>query len=149
MADKLGTFEIFVFFAQGKTLHLRNCRLASSFLPASSPGEMLQVRIICGEAVAGIPAEELGKLSDIRGLKTCLIELHGLVPRFRQRLLVHGEILEKTTMLHSPMHLHLLFVLPFADVCQSQVHALAAAAECGSNAKSRVHAAVASRSRPA
>ena len=94
---------------------------------------MLQVRMLSGEAVASIPAEELEELSDISGLKKRLSQLQGLAPRFRQRLLLRGEILEETATLHSPMGMHLV-CLPFADVSQSQVNDLAAAAERGSYA---------------
>ena len=113
-------------------LKARHCILAS-FLPVSSSGKMLQVRMLSGEAVASIPAEELEELGDISGLKKRLSQLQGLAPRFRQRLLLRGEILEETATLHSPMDLHLV-CLPFADVSQSQVNDLAAAVERGSYA---------------
>ena len=63
---------------------------------------MLRGGMCSGELATSILAEELEELCDIRGLKQRLSLLHGLVPRFRQRLLLHGEILEETVELHSP-----------------------------------------------
>ena len=57
-----------------------------------------------------------------------------MLPRFRQRLLLHDEVLEETANVHSPTDLHLL-LLPFAVVSQSRANDLAAAAERGSARK--------------
>ena len=84
--------------------------------------------MLSGEAVTSIPVEEV---QDVKGLKQRLNQLHGLPPRFRQRILFHGETLEDTVMLNSPMNLDLV-LLTFADVSQRQVEDLAYAAEQGS-----------------
>ena len=78
---------------------------------------MLRIRVLSGEALTSIPVEEV---HDVRGLKQCLNQQHGLPPRFRQRVLLHGEMLEDTANLDSPMDLDLV-VLAFADVSQSDV----------------------------
>eukprot|EP00439_Symbiodinium_sp_Y106_P077048 s701_g16.t1 len=86
--------------------------------------KVLQVWTFSGESesVARLPSGKLEELSNIRGLKQHLSQLHGVLPRFRQRLLLRDEILEETDMLirpwHSPMDLHLV-LLPFAVVSQS------------------------------
>ena len=85
------------------------------------------MRLISGEALTSIPVEEI---HDVRGLKQRLNQLHGLPPRFRQRLLLHGEMLEDTAKLDSPMDLDLV-VLAFADVSQSEVDNLSFHAEEG------------------
>ena len=86
--------------------------------------------------MADISGEELEELRDIRGLKTCLNQLHGFPPRFRQRLLHHGESLEETAILAFSMDLDLV-VLPFADLSGSPMDDLAIAASAGRLARSR------------
>ena len=44
---------------------------------------MLRVRMVSGQEVASVSAEEVG---NVRGLKRRLHQLFGLPPRFRQRL---------------------------------------------------------------
>ena len=65
----------------------------------------------------------LGELSNVRSLKQQLTHLHGLPPRFRQRLLRGGENLDDTAELDSPMNLDLV-LLPFAEVSETQVNDL-------------------------
>ena len=89
---------------------------------------MLQVRLLSGEAVTSIPVEEI---CDVRSLKQLLTQLHGLPPRFRQRVLAHGKDLEDSATLDSPMDLRLV-LLSFTDVPQSQVDDLTAIAQQGS-----------------
>ena len=89
---------------------------------------MLQLRMLSGEAVTSIPVEEV---QDVKGLKQHLNRLHGLPPRFRQRILFRGETLKDTVRLDSAMNLDLV-LLTFADVSQQQVEDLADAAEQGS-----------------
>ena len=89
---------------------------------------MLQVRLLSGEAVTSIPVEEI---CDVRSLKQLLTQLHGLPPRFRQRVLAHGKDLEDSATLDSPMDLCLV-LLSFTDVPQSQVDDLTAIAQQGS-----------------
>ena len=69
---------------------------------------MLQIKMLSGEGVASIPVEGT---NDVRGLKQKLNELHGLPPRFRQRVLLHGESLEDTVKLDCPMDLDLVLLL--------------------------------------
>ena len=73
---------------------------------------MLQLRMLTGDALTSIPVEEI---HDVKGLKLRLNQRHGLPPRFRQRVLFHGEILEDAMTLDSPMNLDLV-LLTFADV---------------------------------
>ena len=81
---------------------------------------MLHVRMLSGSEVASVP---LGELSNVRSLKQQLTHLHGLPPRFRQRLLCRGENLDDTAELDCPMNLDLV-LLPFADVSDEQVNEL-------------------------
>ena len=70
----------------------------------------------------------------MRGLKQHLTQLHGLPPRFRQRVLFLGESLEDAERLDSPMDLDVV-LLTFADVSEGQAEELAAAAAKGSIAE--------------
>ncbi|CAE7876403.1 ANKRD50 [Symbiodinium sp. KB8] len=90
--------------------------------------KMLQVKMLSGEALTSIPVEEV---HDVKGLKQHLTQLHGLPPRFRQRVFFHGEILEEDVKLDSSMNLDLV-VLTFSDVSEGQAEKLAAAASQGS-----------------
>ena len=89
---------------------------------------MLQLRMLSGEAVTSIPVEEI---QDVKGLKQRLTQLHGLPPRFRQRVLFNGENLKDEMTLDYPLDLELV-LLTFADVSQSQMLDLEAAATQGS-----------------
>ena len=95
---------------------------------------MLRIGMLSGEMLTGIPAEELEELRDVRGLKQRLKQSHGLVPRFRQRLLFDGESLAETALLHAPMDLCLV-LLPFVAVSEKQVDDLASAAWRGAMAE--------------
>ena len=97
---------------------------------------MLRVFMLSGELVADIPEEELEKLSDVKSLKQHLNQVQGVGPRFRQRLLRQGESLKETAMLDSAVDPYLV-VLPVADVSQSQVENMVAAAGWGSVAPGR------------
>ena len=81
---------------------------------------MLRIRMLSGSEVANVPVEER---SNVRSLKQQLTHQHGLPPRFRQRLLRHGENLDDTAELDSPVNLDLV-LLPFADVSEAQVNDL-------------------------
>ena len=89
---------------------------------------MLHIRMISGEVVTSLAVEELDA---VRDLKDRLNQRHGMPPRFRQRILFHGKSLDDTTQLDSAMDLDLV-LLTFADVTQSQVDDLTAAAAEGS-----------------
>ncbi|CAE7234845.1 XBAT32, partial [Symbiodinium natans] len=54
---------------------------------------MLQIRMLSGEVMA-VPVEEV---SSVRDVKQRLHRLHGLPPRFRQRLLLQGASLDDAT----------------------------------------------------
>ena len=90
--------------------------------------KMLQVRMVSGEALTSIPVDEV---HDVKGLKQRLTQLHGLPPRFRQRVFCHRENLEEAVRLDSPMDLDLV-LLTLSDVSERQVEELAAAATQGS-----------------
>ena len=61
--------------------------------------------MISGEVLAAIPVEEL---SSVRELKRHLRQMHGLPPRFRQRLILKGSNLDDAEKLDSPMDLGLV-----------------------------------------
>ena len=83
--------------------------------------------MLSGEAVTSIAVEEI---CDVRGLKRRLHQLHGLPPRFRQRVLAHAQDLEDSVPLDSPMDLDLV-LLSFTDVSESQGDNLVDAARRG------------------
>ena len=51
---------------------------------------MLRIRMLSGEEVTSIPLEEVGSVKEV---KQRLHQLHGLPPRFRQKLLLQGACL--------------------------------------------------------
>ena len=55
--------------------------------------KMLHINMLSGEELAKIPVEDS---HDVRSLKQRLSQLVGLPPRFRRRLLLHGETLADT-----------------------------------------------------
>ena len=69
---------------------------------------MLQLKMLSGEVLTRIPVDEI---QDVKGLKQRLTQLHGLPPRFRQRVLFHGESLNDTVTLDSPMDLDIVLLL--------------------------------------
>ena len=79
----------------------------------------------------------VGEVSDVRSLKRRLSRLHGLPPRFRQRLLCDGTALEDAEELDSPLDLQLV-LLPFADASHPQVYKLATAAQNGASAEAGI-----------
>ncbi|CAE7216287.1 ANKRD1 [Symbiodinium sp. KB8] len=78
---------------------------------------MHRVEMLSGEALS-IPVNE--EVHDVRGLKQRLNQQHGFPPRFRQRVFLHGQMLEDTATLDSPMDLKIV-VVDFAEVSQSEV----------------------------
>ena len=76
---------------------------------------MLQIQVLSGEIVARITVEELEELSDVRSLKRRLNQFHGMATRFRQRVFLHGEILEDTAKLELSVDLTLV-LLPQTDI---------------------------------
>ena len=77
-----------------------------------------------------IPVREL---SDVKSLKQRLQQVHGLPPRFRQRISSCGSILDDTAKLDSPMDLELV-LLPCSVASQPQADELVTAAHSASEA---------------
>ena len=96
-----------------------------------APSRMLRVRMLSGEEVASLPVEEV---SNVLELKRRLHQLHGLPPRFRQRLLLQGANLDDAHTFDSPLDLDLV-LQPFSSVCQTQLDELLPAARDGSVGK--------------
>ena len=88
---------------------------------------MLRIRMLSGALVASIPVAEV---SNVREVKQRLHSLHGLPPRFRQRLLFQGASLDDAANLDSPMDLDLV-LQEFSDAAQAQADELVAAARDG------------------
>ena len=87
---------------------------------------MLRIRMLSG-AVVSMPVEEV---SCVREAKRRLQQLHGMPPRFRQRLCLHGTNLDDATELDSPLELDLM-LQPFSDTSETEVNELVAAARDG------------------
>lgn len=75
-----------------------------------------------------IPVREL---SDVKSLKQRLQQVHGLPPRFRQRISSRGSILEDTAKLDSSMDLELV-LLPCSVASQAQADELVTATHSAS-----------------
>ena len=87
---------------------------------------MLRIRMLSGEEV-NMP---VGEVSCVREAKRRLHQLHGVPPRFRQRLILHGTNLDDAYELDSPLELDLI-LQPFSDTSETQVKELVAAARDG------------------
>ena len=70
---------------------------------------MLCVRLLSGEA-STVPLGDDLDLSDVKGLKQHLHQLHGMPLRFRQRLLLHGQILDDEAKLDLSVELELILL---------------------------------------
>ena len=68
---------------------------------------------------------------DVRALKQHLNQLHGLPPRFRQRLLFHSKCLEDTATLQPGMELELVMLAFIPNPSLDEVQELIAAARAG------------------
>ena len=90
---------------------------------------MLRIRRISGEELAITLEEDL--VPDVRALKQYLNQLHGLPPRFRQRLLLHGQCLEDTATLPPGMELELAVLAFMPNRSTYEVQEFAAAARAG------------------
>ena len=66
------------------------------------------IRRVSGEELTITLQEDL--FPDVRALKQQLNQLHGLAPRCRQRLLLHGQCLEDTATLQPGMELELVIL---------------------------------------
>ena len=91
---------------------------------------MLRIRMLSGDEVVDIPVREL---SDVKSLKKRLQQVHGLPPRFRQRISSRGSILEDTAKLDSSMDLELV-LLPCSVASQAQADELVTATHSASEA---------------
>ena len=69
---------------------------------------MLRISRMSGEELTIVLEEDL--IPNVRALKQHLNLLQGLPPRFRQRLLFHGQCLEDTASLHPGMELELVLL---------------------------------------
>ena len=89
---------------------------------------MLHIRMLSGEEVTSIPVEEV---STVQELKRRLHQLHGLPPRFRQRLLCQGSMMDDADKLDSSLDLELV-LCPFSGASLTQREELITAAGDGS-----------------
>ena len=90
---------------------------------------MLQIRRISGEELTIMLEEDL--IPDVRALKQHLNQLHDLPPRFRQRLVLHGQCLEDTATLHSAMELELVVLGFVTNPSPDELQQFTAAAGAG------------------
>ena len=90
---------------------------------------MLWIRRLSGEELTTALEEDL--LPDVRALKRRLNQLHGLPPRFRQRLLLHGKCLEDAATLHPGMELELILLAFIPNPSLDAVQEFTAAACAG------------------
>ncbi|CAE7313729.1 mask, partial [Symbiodinium microadriaticum] len=97
--------------------------------PLEPPPELLRVWKASGEEMASLPVEQL---SDVKALKRYLEPLCG-TPRFRQRLLNDGVMLDDGAVLNSPLDLQLV-LLRFSDASDRMDTNLSKAAEEGMEA---------------
>ena len=95
---------------------------------------MLRIRMLSGEEVTTMPVEEVGS---VREVKQRLHQLHGLPPRFRQRLIFQGTNLDDADKLDSPLDL-ILVVLSYSSPSQTEGKELTDATKNGSLEKAGV-----------
>ncbi|CAE7573519.1 mask [Symbiodinium sp. CCMP2456] len=94
--------------------------------PLEPTPELVRVWKTSGEEIASLPVDEL---SDVKALKRYLEPLCG-TPRFRQRLLNDGVMLDDGAVLNSPLDLQLV-LLRFSDASDNMDANLSKAAEEG------------------
>ena len=94
------------------------------------------IRRVSGEELT-ITLEE-DSVPDVRALKQLLNQGHGLPPRFRQRLLLHGQCLEDTDTLHSAMELELVVLAFIPNRSPDEVQEFTAAGGAGHFDKVRI-----------
>ncbi|CAE7235362.1 rsph10b, partial [Symbiodinium sp. CCMP2592] len=87
---------------------------------------MLRITNLSGTHLANIPLVEL---SDVKALKQQLHKQHGLPPRFRQRILDEGKVLDDGIKLESPALLEVtsssvmdlqVLILEFCEASEEQ-----------------------------
>ena len=97
---------------------------------------MLRIRRVSGEELT-IALEE-GLVPHVRALKRRLNQLYGLLPRFGQRLLLHGICLEDIATLHAGMELELVMLAFLPNPSRDEVQEFTAAACAGDLDKVRI-----------
>ena len=90
---------------------------------------MLRINKISGEELTTALEEDL--VPDVRALKQHLNQLRHLPPRFRQRLLLHGQCLEDTATLQAAMELELVVMAFITNPSPDEEQEFAAAARAG------------------
>ena len=90
---------------------------------------MLRIRKVSGEELTTALEENL--VSNVSALKQHLNQLHGLPPRFRQRLLLDGQCLEDTATLQPGMELELVVLAFIPNPSVNDVQEFIAAASAG------------------
>ena len=96
---------------------------------------MLRINRISGEELT--VALEEASVPDVKALKQHLNQLQDLPPRFRQRLLLHGQCLEDTATLHSAMELELVLLAFIPNRSPDEVQEFTAAAGASDLEKAR------------
>ena len=96
---------------------------------------MLRISRISGEELTIALGEDL--VWDVMELKQHLNQLHGLPQRFRQRLVLQGQILEDTATLHPGMELELVVLAFIPNRSPDEVQKFTAAAHGGDFRKVR------------
>mmetsp|Transcript_8221 Transcript_8221/g.19668 ORF Transcript_8221/g.19668 Transcript_8221/m.19668 type:complete len:237 (-) Transcript_8221:16-726(-) len=96
---------------------------------------MLRITLLSGKEVTSLP---LSEQSDVKALKKRLQEQHGLPPRFRQRLLHEGSVVDDVASFDSLRDLQVL-ILPFAETSERHRKMLMDAA-CNGWAEAEVEA---------
>ena len=90
---------------------------------------MLRIRKVSGEELTIALEDDL--VPDVRALKQHLNQRHGLPPRFRQRLSLHGQSLEDTATLHPGMELELVLLAFILNPSPDEVQEFTAGAGAG------------------
>ena len=96
---------------------------------------MLRIRKVSGEELAIALEEDV--VFDVRALKQYLNQRHSVLPRFRQKLLLHGHCLEDSATLHPAMELELVMLAFIPNPSPDQVQEFTVAAGVGDLDKAR------------
>ena len=90
---------------------------------------MLRISRISGNDLT--TALEGDLILDVRAVKQHLNQLHGSPPRFRQRLLLHGQCLDDTATVHPGMELELVMLAFIPNPSPDAVQEFIAASGAG------------------
>ena len=104
---------------------------------------MLPVHLLSGEEVAVVPLEEVVRDDSctVRHLKRYLCSVHGLPPRFQQRILHDGAVLDDETCcfrLATPFSVQLI-LLPFVEATPEKIDHFVEAARKGESSEVERH----------